>query len=342
MGSSAESSNYGDSFVKVFNTGSALQVSNYFSPGDQYYRANSACGGNGDTDFGSGAPMLVPDGENSSYPYLAVSGEKEGGIWFMDRTNPGAGGSTTCTNNSNTNVQTFPFSGSGSVGNGPHIHTSPAFWQSTVPSGDIAYLFLGSQNKPTGSSDAGYLLRYQICNTGNPISSSSPCVQTNAYAYEQPGNPPSAIDFKWGTTPSVTARNSSTYVPDALLWTIWADGSVIPNSKQFTYSGNTFSPASYGKLYAFDAASSSDPNMPKLYSSEDCVMTVNGQQLSVDRINPATKYSVPTVANGYAYVGTQGTLQDPTQCSPANDPTASCFNAGTFYIFGTFTNRQCQ
>ena len=32
----------------------------------------------------------------------------------------------------------------------------------------------------------------------------------------------------------------------------------------------------------------------------------------------------------------------PGQCSPVNDPTASCFNAGTFYIFGTFTNRQCQ
>lgn len=76
------------------------------------------------------------------------------------------------------------------------------------------------------------------------------------------------------------------------------------------------------------------------YNSEDCLMTINGQQQAVDRINPATKYSVPTVANGYEYVGTQGALQDPTSCN--DDPTNACFNSGTLYMFGTFSNRQCN
>jgi hypothetical protein len=120
------------------------------------------------------------------------------------------------------------------------------------------------------------------------------------------------------------------------VWAIWADGSVVPNSSSLTYKNQPFPPATNGRLYAFDAASATDPNMPKLYSSNDC--TVGGQL--VDQINPAAKYSVPTVANGYVYLGTQGPLLNSTQCS---DPSASCFNNGTFYIFGHFSSsRTCQ
>jgi len=138
-------SNYGDSFIKMYNTGSALQVSNYFSPGDQYFRSNKGqpgCTGDGDTDFGSGFPMLIPDHENSTNPFLAVSGDKEGGIWFMDRTLPGQGGSMTCMSNMNTNVQTFAINGSGNVGNGPVIHTNAAFWETpgNEQTGGLAHL----------------------------------------------------------------------------------------------------------------------------------------------------------------------------------------------------------
>jgi len=331
--------NAGDSFIRMSNSGSALSIANYFTPGDQYWRSNNnsqhpGCSKDGDVDFGSGGPMLVPDTENSTYPFLAVSGDKEGGIWFMSRANPGHGGTTqTCTGSSNTNVQAFPINGSSfAQGTGPLIHTNPAFWET---GSGTNYLFLGSStdNSNTG---AGELMRYQICSTGLPINTSTNCTTTGAYAYEVPGTP---LAFPWGTTPSVSAASASD--SDAIVWAIWADGSVVPNSTQFQWMNGIknpkFPPAAYGRLYAFEAASTTDSNMPKLYNSEDCL--INGT--NVDRINPATKYSVPTVANGYVYLGTQGPLQDPSQCSPMNNPTAACFNAGTFYVFGP-VSRSCQ
>jgi hypothetical protein len=84
-----------------------------------------------------------------------------------------------------------------------------------------------------------------------------------------------------------------------------------------------------GVLFAFDAVS-----MNELYSSVTCT--------SNDTLNPATKYSVPTVADGYAYLGTQGPLQSPGTCTPPDNPTAACFNSGTFYVFGPFSNRSCS
>jgi hypothetical protein len=55
------------------------------------------------------------------------------------------------------------------------------------------------------------------------------------------------------------------------------------------------------------------------------VNTGPGSQCSlVDNIGPVTKFSVPTVANGYVYLGTQSLQND---------------DEGTFYIFGL--NRQC-
>jgi hypothetical protein len=338
----------GDSFIKMSNSGSALSIADYFTPGDQYWRSNkdsvhAGCSADGDVDVGSGSPMLVPDVEDSSHSFLAVSGDKEGGIWFVDRASPGKGGTTaTCTGSPNTNLQTYPINGTAfALKTGPLIHTNPAFWESGDTTG-TNYLFLGS-SAVFSVAGAGELMRYQICNTGLPINTSTGCTKTAAYAYEVSGTP---LVFPWGTTPSVS-RDITTDT-DAIVWTIWADGSVIPNSAAFTWDNNNnplphFPAATPGQLIAFEAAKSGDPNMPKLYSSEDCI--IGG--VNVDRINPATKYSVPTVADGHVYVGTQGPLVDPannTQCSPIKNPTAACFNRGTFYVFGNIglTVRTCS
>jgi hypothetical protein len=55
--------------------------------------------------------------------------------------------------------------------------------------------------------------------------------------------------------------------------------------------------------------------------------------LRVDQLNPATKFSVPTVANGYIYLGTMGRPQ-PQDPNFPNDGPASPYNSGSFYIFG--------
>jgi hypothetical protein len=323
-------SNAGDTFVKMSNSGSALSIADYFTPGDQYWRSNkfsvhAGCSADGDVDLGSGNPMLVPDVEDASHSYLAVFGDKEGGIWFVDRGSPGKGGTTaTCTGSPNTNLQTYPINGSSyALKTGPLIHTNPAFWETD---GGTNYLFLGSSSV-FSLAGAGELMRYQICNTGLPISASSnpPCSTQGVAAYENGA----AVVFPWGTTPSISAASRSEI--DAIVWAIWADGSVVPTLGFVPPGPSASSP---GKLYAFDAASSTS-NMPKLYSSEDCVIGGN----NVDRINPATKYSVPTVADGHVYLGTQGPLLTVAQCGSLS---ASCFNNGTFYIFGNLTRSTCS
>jgi len=64
-----------------------------------------------------------------------------------------------------------------------------------------------------------------------------------------------------------------------------------------------------GVLYAFDTIT-----MQELYDTTMC---------AADAINPVTKFSVQTVANGYVYVGTES----------ANTNGGNT-GLGTFYIFG--------
>lgn len=354
--------NEGDTFIKMTTAGSgSLAVSAAFTPSDQLNRSggkdsgghtcNAGGGSPGDYDFGSGGTMLIPDSELKD-PYLAVLGDKESGIWFLDRTIPGGttsagvvpngynGGSCSGVSNGGTkygvgdqNVQTFPIEGSGStvsVG-GPVIHTSPSFWELDNGTSSNNYLYLGSQGS---TLPAGELMQYQMCvGTKKPIISGSGCTATGTAAYDPAtGNP---IPFPWGTTPSVSA--TSTTDTDALVWAIWADGSDIPSQSKFTWTDpNTkqvpFPASSNGVLYAFDAVS-----MKKLYGSNDCV--VSGTR--IDTINPATKYSIPSIANGYVYLGTQGPLCAYNSVTNPPDNSGGCFNSGTFYIFGSVSH-SCQ
>ena len=274
----------GDSFLKLLpNLTMPTTGTPYFTPADQYYRNYPACNppdGN-DLDYGSGGPMLIPDNELANWGHLAVSGEKEGDLWFIDRTNPG-GHLTTCDGNctctaTNTNiVQMFPASTN-------LIHNSPAFWEDdfhTHPAQD--YIFVG----PYGSQ----LTQYGLCNLSSdtvPICSRI----TPKGSVDTNGSP---VTFPWGVTPAISAAAAET-APDAVVWGITADSN--PES------------TTPGILYAFDANT-----MQELYASSTC---------SSDAMAAGTKYSIPTVANGYVYVGTQGKQGD-----------TGYPNSGRFYLFG--------
>jgi hypothetical protein len=321
----------GDSFVKLYNSGTALSIKDYFTPIDQRFRSDKTCGtGSGDVDFGSGGPMIIPYAENSGYDYLAVGGEKEGYLFFMNLQRPGEYGNSSTDGSclgmgTNGNVQAF-------ATNGTHvIHTNPAYWETGTGTN---YLYIGSQ-WDTLPDTSGELMQYQICGTGTtPITSANGC--SNSVTYATDGGV--QVTFPNGTTPSVSA--ASTSQSDAIVWAIWADGNVVPNTSTITYSVNNHNfteyPSQNGRLYAFDAVS-----MTKLYSSEDCV--VGGT--NVDRINPATKFSIPTVANGHVYVGTMGArCQDPKTGLSGMDDSSGCYNSGTFYIFGKLSSQRttCQ
>ncbi|HWX19001.1 MAG TPA: chitobiase/beta-hexosaminidase C-terminal domain-containing protein [Candidatus Binatia bacterium] len=74
---------YGDSFMKL-STSNGLAVADYFTPHDQASLAS------GDTDLGSGGPVLLPDVVGSAaHPHLLLGAGKAGTIYLVDRDNMG-------------------------------------------------------------------------------------------------------------------------------------------------------------------------------------------------------------------------------------------------------------
>jgi hypothetical protein len=295
------STNWGDSFLKLKPNGLTVSTttSGYFTPADQWARQSPTCTNYsqpGDMDYGSGGTMLIPDNELTSWPHLAVNGDKEGSLWFMDRTTPGGINSCAadscnlppCAYNPPNNVQTY------STGNRV-IHTNPAYWDYDLGNPSESYIYV--------AEIGGQLFQYALCasSTTGPIDYTT-CPGTPVGS----ANGSSAISFSFGTTPTVSARGPE--ASDALVWTIDKT------------DGNAAQGTAPGILYAFDALT-----MQQLYSSNN--------SCAGDAIYPPTKRSVPTVANGYVYVGTEQT---------SGCPGSNCVNTGggSFYIFGL--GRQCS
>jgi hypothetical protein len=305
------SSNWGDSFLKLTATSTSLTVPSggYFTPADQDYRSNSQCTTGyqgpspapGDIDFGSGGVMLIPDLDLATWQYLAVSGDKEGGIWFNDRTTPANPNHVTTCDNSITPCSCSAADGvvqsywTSTPNFGQTIHNSPAYWKG----GGANYLYMSTttwyhQNLP------GTLVRYQLCSTAN---SQYPIDTTCGAALVAVDSTPTSVEFPYGVTPSISAASST--ATDAIVWAIWGDGSKLNSTK-------------VAVLYAFDAADTTGSGkLLQLFSS--------GTTGSNAMTTAATKFSVPTVANSCVYVGTQG----PVGGGPGGNG-----NVGMFYVFG--------
>ena len=75
---SAGGRDYGEAFVRLTSSGTALSVADYFTP----YNVTSL--NNGDTDLGSGGLTLLPD-QPGLTPHLLVGAGKEGKIYLVNR-----------------------------------------------------------------------------------------------------------------------------------------------------------------------------------------------------------------------------------------------------------------
>jgi hypothetical protein len=288
----APNTDAGDSFVKL--SADLSTVNGYFTPADQLYRSCT----NNDLDFGSGGVAIIPDNTISAHPYVAVKADKEGGLWAIDRTNPGSYNIGSCNQTAcpntlacslqtqstiNQNLQTVITQYSGSPG---YFHTTPAYWNNGL------YL--------AGSSIAGNpampLTLYPLAGRGG-CQNPNPVICSNITT--------SSVSSKYGATPSVSSNGTN----NGIVWMIANDGNPVSKVP--------------GVLYAVNANT-----MTEIYDSNQCFIN----HVQVDQPGPATKFSVPTIANGYAYMGAAGVNSQGT-----NDGTV-----GTLSVYGTIPNRSCS
>jgi hypothetical protein len=250
----------GDSFVKL--TPDLRTISGYFTPSDQIWRRCH------DQDFGSGGVAGVPDGTLSHWPYLALKGDKEGGIWAIDRTSPGGytGGAPNCQDDCSSQclqpnpnlLQLLPTGG--------YYHTTPAYWNHNLY---LAGAGIGNSAFP--------LTQYLLRNPGqcpNGENNKSPICLNTTYT-----------GAHLGYSPQLSI--SSNGMGSGIVWAVEkADGNRPFGSKP-------------GILHAFNAN-----GLSELYTSDQCFQ----KHMQVDTMGPAVKFVVPTVANRYVFVGTETEL----------------------------------
>jgi uncharacterized protein YjdB len=220
----------GDTVLKLFFNGSAITLSDYFTP----YNQGSLDAG--DTDLGSGGTLVLPD-QSGSNPHELVQVGKDGAIYVINRDQFTAGNLHYCkTNCNNTDAQIAQEVG-GAVGG---VFSIAAYWNGTV------YF------QAAGDSLKAFLLTNGVFPTSATAATTS------------------TIKFP-GASPSISSSGNS----NGIVWEI--DGS-----------------SSSAVLVAFDPANGLAP----LYNSAT-------QKVAS---GPYVKFSVPTIANGKVYVGTQTEL----------------------------------
>jgi hypothetical protein len=285
-----------DAFIKLNTDLSRPSGVYYFAPSDQYWRGCDTPPNFNDMDLGSGGTMALPETAFSPARYYAVKADKENYMWAMDRTLPGGytGGNSQ-----------YQYCGSGNYScanpcqapnnnvaeqlpvapnhyTGAQARSSPAFWSGMVSTGDRGELYFAAN----GTGPVGQMKRYPVSTSCSTPPICSPVASTNV--------DPTGTGLGYAATPSVSSNPS---YQNGIVWAIKLD------SRQTN-------PA----LFAFDAGS-----LTELWDSKQCV-DITG--VPRDQPGVTTKFSVPTIANGFVYIGTQtdfdiyGMVASRT-CSPA-------------------------
>jgi hypothetical protein len=219
-------------------------------------------------DLGSGGTILIPDGTVKSAPYVAVSADKENILWVMDRDHPGGfdvGGCTEVPGCPDGQVPVCPQS--------QWANHNAAVINFATTNQTRATPIYWSGNKSiyiVGSYTP--LIQYPIADCGgNPIS-----CKVGAQT---------VLSMGFSMTPSLSSNFSGGKYSNGIVWG-------IKNPSDPPAKGKPPSGPSPAILYAFDA-----PTLTELYDSNKCLLS--------DAPGLATKFSTPTIANGYVYIGTQ-------------------------------------
>jgi hypothetical protein len=282
--------NFGDSFVKLTVNLQYPTSNYYFASSDQCWRQYK------DMDYGSGGTMLIPDGTISGLPYLAVKADKENYLWVMRRDSPGGYSQGQCDNpppngcapnNGQTVNQCLPTS-KWHNGNVQALQFAPTDPTGATVARSTPAFWTGNNNLYLQASIWGQLQAYLVSSTCQPGPICPPSYSTNV--------DPTTVGMGYAATPAISSGPAPNY-SDGIVWALRSQVQVNPTT-----------------FYAFKAS-----DLSKLYSSRDCKDQNGGFP---DQPGPATKFSVPTVANGFVYVGTRtefdvyGPLSPQRMCYP--------------------------
>ena len=266
-----------DAFIKLNPNLSTPSGVYYFAPSDQYWRGCDTQQNFNDMDFGSGGVVTLPETAFSPARYYAVKADKENYLWVMDRTLPGGynggGSNPNCgsvnqncsTPCANSNLNVEQLAVTSNHYTGAQARSTPAFWSGMVSTGDRGELYFAAN----GTGAVGQMKRYPVSTSCSTPPICSPAVSTNV--------DPTGTRLGYAATPSVSSNPN---YQNGIVWAIKID------SRQTN-------PA----LFAFDGGS-----LTELWDSRECV-DINGNPR--DQPGLPTKFSVPTIANGLVYIGTQ-------------------------------------
>lgn len=215
--------------------------------------------------------MLLPDGTHPNYPYVALKGEKLNDLWVMDRANPGGFHAGGCTRNTDCTLGTL-------------TPCDPLVWDNR----NLQTLSASSANEDhsspafwSGNSGGAvkgwvyfagaydYLKAFAVATTCTPPNGGGvgPVLCTSAFQ--------SSAGLGYSATPSVSSNGNSNGIVRAI--------------RKDDTSGKG--------LHAFDAT-----NLNELWNSTQCVDPTGAQR---DQPGNPTKFSVPTIANGLVFIGTE-------------------------------------